>query len=154
MPGLLAVVLSLSAAVSAQAFEPGPTYKQLNGAAAPAALGSVEAVSESAKQSFDEPIAPAVFSAPEPGEPAQAPPARLAPKGDFVVGSPQDYREPKNPLTEEDKPKGKGSKLLWKVIGAVVGGALCGILGFFLGGPVGAAIGFAAGAVGGWMVTH
>lgn len=154
MPGPLALVLSLFAAVSAQAFEQGPTLRQLNGAAAGAALGSAEAASESAKQSFDEPIYPAVFSAPAPGEPAEAPPVRLASKGDFVIGSPQDYREPKNPLAEDDKPKGKGSRWLWKVIGAAVGGVLCGVLGFFLGGPIGAAIGFAAGAVGGWMVTH
>lgn len=63
-------------------------------------------------------------------------------------------REPKNPLTREDKPKGHGSNWLIKVIGAVLGGLLCGVAGFFLGGPIGAAAGFAAGAIGGWMVTH
>lgn len=111
-----------------------------------------------AGETFDEPLNPALFEAPKPRVPrperTSAAPT-LAPSGDFVVGKPQNMREPKNPLQGMEKEgKQKGGGFWMKLIGAVVGGLICGVIGFFAGGPLGAAIGFAAGAVGGWMVTH
>lgn len=140
---------------SAYAFEPGPTYNKLEGAAAvkPASALSAEQAALDARGQFDEPIDPMVFTPLPKAEAAPAAPT-LKPVGDFVVGKPQRLSEPKNPLNEKDEPKKKGGGWGIKILGALIGGLLCGALGFFVGGPIGAAVGFAAGAVGGWMVTH
>lgn len=156
MPAKISAFLSLFLAVVGplSAGEQGAAYRQLQGAAngRESLAISPEGAVTAGRQAFDEPINPALFEAPKAKEPQAR--AQLAPGGDFVVGKPQNMREPKNPLTREDKPKGHGSGWLVKIIGAVLGGLLCGVLGFFVGGPIGAAAGFAAGAIGGWMVTH
>ncbi|MBI4347244.1 MAG: hypothetical protein HY553_10340 [Elusimicrobia bacterium] len=156
------LVLSLFAAsVAAAGPLEEPTLGRLQGAAAAqdaVRRAEPEGASERAREAFDEPIDPAVFAPPSPAPvPADAPPPRpglVKAKGDFVVGSPQEYREPKNPLTREDKPKARHGGFLLKLLGAAIGAALGGVVGFFLGGPVGAALGAAAGGIGGWFVTH
>lgn len=141
-------------AASAFAVEPGPSYKSLERASAVgvSATGSSEAAAAQARTQFDEPIDPTIF-APLPKAKDAPPVPTLKPTGNFVVGSPQRLKEPKNPLNEKNELKKKGRGWGMKLLGGLIGGLLCGALGFFLGGPVGAAVGFAAGAVGGWMVT-
>lgn len=154
------VLFLFAASVAAARPTDEPTLRRLQGAAAAHdafRLVEPEGASERARETFDEPIDPEFFAPPAPQPaPADAPgPPRLSEAdGDFVVGSPREYREPKNPLTSESQPKSKQGGWLLKLLGAVIGAALGGVVGFFLGGPIGAAIGAAAGGIGGWTVTR
>lgn len=85
------------------------------------------------------------------GTGAVSPPPVLAPvrserpvSADLIVGTPgkNQIREPKNPLTSDDKAKEqKSGKSLWWGLGGAAAGAA---IGFLLGGPIGAAIGAVA----------
>ena len=69
------------------------------------------------------------------------------PTGDLIVGDPSkaSLREPRNPLTKDEKPKEQksGYGFLWALGGALALGAV----GFLLAGPIGAGIGFVLGGV-------
>lgn len=85
------------------------------------------------------------------GTGAVSPPPVLVPvrsergvSADLIVGTPGKHqvREPKNPLTADDKAKEqKSGKSLWWGLGGAAAGAA---IGFLLGGPIGAAIGAVA----------
>lgn len=134
-------LLSLAAALAAL-----PAGAQTMGAAQEAAgtarsaagQPSPDAARQGAGASWDGTRGDGAVSPPPVLVPAVSP---RAPSADLIVGTPGKHqiREPKNPLTEDGKPKEQksGGAIWWGLGGAVVGAGV----GFLVAGPIGAVIG-------------